>query len=73
MSAVRALLYMDDLAKHCRKIEREAVLAIEETGSNVLFLVLGFLDYPDQRDSDRTFSAPLISIPVSLSKPGIGR
>ena len=65
---VRALLYMDDLAKHCRKIEREAVLAIEETGANMLYLVLGFLDYPDQRDSDRTFSAPLICIPVSLSR-----
>lgn len=65
---VRALLYLDDLALHCRKIEREAVLAIEETGANMLFLVLGFLDYPDQRDSDRIFSAPLISIPVSLAK-----
>jgi hypothetical protein len=67
-ATVYALLYMDDLAKHCRKIEREAALAIEETGANMLFLVLGFLDYPDQRDSDRIFSAPLISIPVSLSK-----
>jgi SpoU rRNA methylase family enzyme len=71
-NGVRALLYLDDLAKHCRKIEREAVLAIEETGANMLFLVLGFLDYPDQRDSDRIFSAPLISIPVSLSKREAG-
>jgi len=67
-SNVRALLYLEDLAKHCRKIEREAVLAIEETGANMLFLVLGFLACPDQRDSDRTFSAPLISVPVSMSK-----
>jgi hypothetical protein len=67
-SNVRALLYLDDLAKHCRKIEREAMLAIEETGANMLFLVLGFLACPDQRDSDRTFSAPLISVPVSMSK-----
>jgi len=65
---VRALFYPDDLAKHCRKIEREAVLAIEETGANKLFLVLGFLDFPEQRDSDRIFSAPLISIPVVMSK-----
>lgn len=65
---VRALLYSDDLAKHCRKIEREAVLAIEETGANMLFLVLGFLEFPDQKDSDRTFAAPLISIPVLMSK-----
>lgn len=67
-SNVRALMYLDDLAKHCRKIEREAILAIEETGANMLFLVLGFLEFPDQRDSDRAFAAPLISIPVTLLK-----
>ncbi|MDE1892571.1 MAG: DUF4011 domain-containing protein [Betaproteobacteria bacterium] len=67
-SNVRALMYPDDLAKHCRKIEREAILAIEETGANMLFLVLGFLDFPDQRDSDKIFTAPLISVPVSLQK-----
>jgi very-short-patch-repair endonuclease len=65
-AGLRALLYLDDLATHCRKIEREAVLAIEETGANMLFLVLGFLEYPDQRDSDRIFCAPLITVPVSL-------
>jgi hypothetical protein len=65
---VRALLYPDDLAKNCRKIEREAVSAIQETGANMLFLVLGFLEFPDQRNSDRTFLAPLISIPVLMSK-----
>jgi hypothetical protein len=63
----RALLYPEDLAKHCRKLEREANLAIEETGANMLFLVLGFLEYPDQRQSDRQLLAPLLSIPVSLS------
>jgi len=62
-SNVRALMYPDDLAKHCRKIEREATLAIEETGANMLFLVLGFLEFPDQRDSDKSFTAPLISVP----------
>jgi transcription elongation GreA/GreB family factor/very-short-patch-repair endonuclease len=67
-SNVRALMYPDDLAKHCRKIEREATLAIEETGANMLFLVLGFLEFPDQRVSDRSFTAPLISVPVSFQK-----
>jgi very-short-patch-repair endonuclease len=66
-AAFRALLYPDDLAKHCRKLEREANLAIEETGANMLFLVLGFLEYPDQPQSDRRFLAPLVSIPVGLS------
>lgn len=70
-SNVRSLMYPDDLAKHCRKIERESTLAIEETGANMLFLVLGFLEFPDQRDSDKTFTAPLISVPVSLQKKEI--
>jgi len=61
-------MYPDDLAKHCRKIEREASSAIEETGANMLFLVLGFLEFPDQRDSDRIYSAPLVSVPVSFRK-----
>lgn len=65
---LRALMYHDDLCKHCRKIEREAKLAIEETGANMLFLVLGFLEFPDPRDNERIFSAPLISIPVTLQK-----
>ncbi len=71
-SNVRALFYQDDLAKHCRKLEREATLAIEETGSNMLFLVLGFLEYPDQRDSDRVFSAPIVSVPVTLIRRDTG-
>jgi hypothetical protein len=65
---LRALMYSDDLAKHCRKIKREAELAIEETGANMLHVVIGFLEYPDQKDSDRVFLAPLISIPVSLGR-----
>lgn len=67
-TTLRALMYHDDLSKHCRKIEREAKLAIEETGANMLFLVLGFLEFPDPRDNERIFSAPLISIPVTLQK-----
>lgn len=63
----RALLYPDDLAKHCRKLEREANLAIEETGANMLFLALGFLEYPDQPQGARLFLAPLLSIPVTFS------
>lgn len=67
-SFLRALQYSDDLAKHLRKIEREANLAIEETGANMLFLVLGFLEFPDQKNSDKNFLAPLICLPVSMSK-----
>ena len=67
-SFLRALLYNEDLAKHLRKIEREANLAIEETGANMLFLAMGFLEFPDQPDSDKKFIAPLICLPVNMSK-----
>ncbi len=67
-SNVRALKYPEELAKHCRKIEREATLAIEETGANMLFLALGFLEFPEQTDSDKLFFAPLVCVPVRLVK-----
>lgn len=64
----RALLYPETLAKHCRKLEREANLAIEETGANMLFLVLGFLEYPGEPQSDRRFFWPRSSASLSLSR-----
>ena len=47
------LFYAEDLGKHCRKLEREAKLAVEETGANMLYLVLGFLEYPDVPGSEK--------------------
>lgn len=64
----RTLHYPDDLARHCRKLAREARSAIEETGANMLFLVVGLLEFPDRQDNDRMMTAPLISVPVTLEK-----
>ena len=61
-----ALYYNEDLGKHCRKLEREARLAIEETGANMLYLVFGFLEYPDSRDAEITHAAPLVCLPARL-------
>lgn len=69
---LKALMFEEDLAKHCRKIEREAHLALEETGANMLFLVLGFLEFRDQKDAEKVFEAPLITIPVEMSKKLVG-
>jgi transcription elongation GreA/GreB family factor len=64
--AALALYYDEELGKHCRKLDREARLAIEETGANMLYLVLGFLEFPDTKDSTRTFAAPLVCVPVRM-------
>lgn len=61
-----ALYYAEELGKRCRKLDREARLAIEETGANMLYLALGFLEFPDTKDSTRTFAAPLICVPVRM-------
>jgi len=66
MDGTLALHFDEDLGKHCRKLEREARLAIEETGANMLYLVMGFLEFPDPRDPARTFAAPLVCVPVRM-------
>ena len=67
-SQARTLFYAEDLGKHCRKLEREAKLAIEETGANMLYLVMGFLEFPEAPDSDKLYRAPLLCVPVTMSK-----
>ena len=65
---LQTLFYPDDLGRHGRKLERDARLAIEETGANMLHLVVGFLEYPDVPNSDRRYLAPLLCVPVSLQR-----
>jgi len=72
-SQARTLFYAEDLGKHGRKLEREAKLAIEETGANMLYLVFGFLEYPEAPDSDKLYQAPLICLPVSMSRTDEGQ
>lgn len=67
-SRIQTLYYAEDLGRHCRKIDREARLAIEETGANMLYLVFGFLEYPENTTSDMLYRAPLICLPVRIEK-----
>jgi very-short-patch-repair endonuclease len=68
LNGLQALYYPEDLEKQLGRISRDAKTAIEETGSNVLFMVFGFLQFYESEDSDRSLLAPLLSIPVSLIK-----
>lgn len=73
IQGVRALLYPDELERHCRKMATAAKTAIEETGANMLFLLLGFLEYPEAPDSTKTLFSPLVPVPVSLDKGELDR
>lgn len=73
LNGLRALEYPEDLERQCRKLATAAKTAIEETGANMLFLVLGFLEFPEGPGASKTFLAPLVPIPVSLEKGDIDR
>lgn len=73
IQGVRALLYPDDLERHCRKMATAAKTAIEETGANMLFLLLGFLEFPEAPNAAKTLLAPLVPVPVSLDKGDLDR
>jgi hypothetical protein len=68
---VRTLLYPEQLEARLRRLRSNARLPIEESGSNMLFLVFGFLEWseklPQNRGDDRRFyQAPLILIPATI-------
>ncbi len=58
----------DNLDKSLRRIEQRARLSIDEQGVNALFLALGMLRYSESDASDIYYKAPLILIPVELSR-----
>ena len=67
-TSLQTLYYPEDLERYCRKLQREMKSALEETGAHMLFLVFGFLEFPEKAPSDRTMIAPLFSVPVIIEK-----
>ncbi len=58
----------EHLDKSLRRLEEQSHLVIEEQGVNALFLSLGTLHYNESRDSKEFYKAPLILVPVELSR-----
>jgi very-short-patch-repair endonuclease len=65
---IQTLHYPEELESILRSVAGAARLAIEETGSNMLYLVLGFLDWYESDDSEQVRSAPLLLFPISLER-----
>jgi hypothetical protein len=62
------LHYVEDLETLTRKIGSAAKTAIEESGTNMLYLTLGFLEWYESDDSRQTHIAPLVTVPVALNR-----
>jgi very-short-patch-repair endonuclease len=56
------------LDKSLRRLDEQARLTIEEQGVNTLFLSLGMLHYTESTDSKEVFKAPVILLPVQLTR-----
>ena len=70
-AALRVLLYPDQLEARLRRLRSNARLAMEESGSNLLFMVFGFLQWGDRpwqtEFEDRPpFQAPLVLLPATI-------
>jgi len=70
---LQTLLYAAELEARLRSIRSKAETAIEESGSNILYLALGFLEWFESRDSDVARMAPLFTLPVRLERSKLDR
>ncbi|HKR13311.1 MAG TPA: DUF4011 domain-containing protein [Pyrinomonadaceae bacterium] len=59
---------VDALDKSLRRLDEQTRLSIEEQGVNPLFLAIGMLHYTESVDSAQIFKAPLILLPVELTR-----
>ncbi len=65
--SIQTLLYPEELERRLRKLRGDARTAVEETGSNLLHLAFGFLEWREPR-IDKSYLAPLILLPVELER-----
>ena len=58
----------DTLNKRLVEVYRASRTALEEGGANTLFLAIGFLEWKESERAERTFKAPLLLIPVRMTR-----
>jgi very-short-patch-repair endonuclease len=62
------LHYVEKLDTLFRKISSAARTAIEESGTNMLYLSMGFLEWYESDDSNQARQAPLVVVPVVMER-----
>jgi len=61
----------DEHSKRLTELFRSARTAIEENGTNTLYLAVGILEWRETAQSDRTLRAPLLLVPVELRRKSV--
>lgn len=70
---IQSLLFPRELEAQLRNIRVKANTAIEETGANILYLALGFLEWFEDENSSVVRQAPLYLIPVKIEKASLNK
>jgi superfamily I DNA and/or RNA helicase/very-short-patch-repair endonuclease len=70
---LQTLFYAPELESRLRNIRNIAEGSIEETGVNVLYLNLGFLEWYESPISDTARLAPLFTLPVQLERGNLDK
>ncbi|WP_456480594.1 DUF4011 domain-containing protein [Nautilia sp.] len=65
---LKTLQFSNELEKRLNNIFLKSNLYIEETGNNILYLSLGFLNWKESENSSIYYKAPLINIPIKISR-----
>ncbi|MBL0849330.1 MAG: DUF4011 domain-containing protein [Candidatus Liberibacter ctenarytainae] len=65
---IQTAYFLDNLDLVLKSINEKSQSSIRETGSSILYIVLGFLEWYEVDDYDHPRLAPLFTIPVSLEK-----
>ncbi len=64
-------LSKDDLKRNQFRIYSKATSVMEEQGYNTLFLALGYLEWYESENSDVKLKAPIILVPVELTRKSV--
>ena len=66
--AIQTLLFPTDLEKVLRAIASDSRSALEEKGSNILYLSFGFLEWYESASSEKAIVSPLVMLPVTIRR-----
>ena len=59
------------LTKDLLELYRAAKESIQEGGANILYIALGFLNWSNGKDAGRVYRAPLILIPIEITRKSV--
>ena len=71
--AIQTLLFPYELETRLRSLRQKANSAIEETGTNILYLAIGFLEWFESTNIENRRIAPLFLMPAKLEKGRLNR